>query len=190
MKASTKRALSLLLTAIFIVTSLVIYVSLILPEYENVKTLRGQLTSKTNLYNNEQRAITQVQNLIAQYQGSARLGDQLSLVLPSEEAVSSIMSQLNAISQLNSIKIQGVGIEYLPIKPAATSLTSAHGIGTLRLDLKLAGTYASFKAFLSDMEKNVRVMDTKLLQIDKTGNDNDDSYLFSLNVDTYYQSSK
>ncbi|NCN53132.1 hypothetical protein GW950_01565, partial [Candidatus Wolfebacteria bacterium] len=50
--------------------------------------------------------------------------------------------------------------------------------------------YASFKAFLSDMEKNVRVMDTKLLQIDKTGNDNDDSYLFSLNVDTYYQSSK
>ena len=190
MKASTKRALSLILAMGLIVASVAVFAVLIKPEYQNIQNLRAILYSKTGMVEVEQKAIGQVQNLIADYKGTAKLGEQLSLALPTEESVSSVMSQLNAIAQLNNILIQGVGIEYLPIKPSPTKLSSAKGLGTLRLDLKLFGPYSSFKSFLGDMEKNVRIMDLKTLKIEQAGKSNNDVFFFTLGVDTYYQSKK
>ena len=190
MKASTKRALSLLLAVALVVAVVVIFATFIKPAYQDIQNLRALFYSKTDLVNVEQKAIGQVQNLIADYKGTAKLEEQLSLALPNEESVSSVMSQLNAISQLNGISIQGVGIEYLPIKPSTTKLSSAKGLGTLRLDLRLFGSYAAFKAFLGDMEKNVRIMDLRNLKIEQAGKPNNDIFFFTLGVDTYYQPKK
>ena len=190
MKASTKRALSLILSMALFVMAVVVYAVLINPEYSSIKELRGILYSKSNLYEQERGAIAKVQGLIAEYRGSAKLEDQLSLALPGQESVSSIMSQLNAIAQLDGISIQAVSIIYLPIKPSAARLSAARGVGTLRLNLNLFGSYGAFKLFLSDMEKNVRVMDVKSLKIEQAGKSNQDIFTYILDVDTYYQVSK
>ena len=190
MKASTKRALSIILAMLLFVAAIAIYASLIRPAYSSIQELRGILFSNSNLYDQEQKAIIKVQDLMAEYQGSAKLDEQLSLALPSQESVSSVMSQLNAIAQLDGIAIQSVGINYLPVKPSTAPLSSAKGIGTLRLNLKLFGSYQAFKSFLGDMEKNVRIMDVKTLKIEGAGKPNQDIFTYTMDVDTYYQVSK
>ncbi len=193
MSASTKRALSLILSAGLVVASLFIYATLISPEYAEVKNLRGEFFSKSDLLNSQKTSIDQVRKLIAQYQGVAKLGESLSLALPEDESVSSIMSQINAISQASGLTIQSVGINYLPAKQATVKLTSAKGIGSLKLDLKLAGSYSALKNFLQSLETNIRIMDMQSLKIEsvqsiaqsKAGTQ--DLFNFTLSVNTYYQ---
>lgn len=167
--------------------ALIIYASLIRPEYETVLRLRGILESKFNLQKEEREAIIQVENLIAQQQGAVKLEDQLLLALPEEESVSSVMAQINAIAQINGILTQSVGIEYLPIRPAVARLVSGRNVGVLRLDLKLAGSYAALKGFLQHLEKNIRLMDVKTLRIEPGGKSDQDFLTYNLSVDTYYQ---
>lgn len=188
MKPSAKRALSLLLSAGLLLVSLVVYALLIRPEYEMVRQFRGELASKTALLEDQKISITQVQNLLAQYQGVVKLGDSLSLALPAEESLSSVMSQLNAIAQLSNLSIQSVSASYLPIKPSAAGISSAKNTGTLRLDFKLFGPYAAFKKFLQSLETNVRIMDLRNLKITPEGTKaNPDLFSYNLTVDTYYQ---
>jgi len=193
MSASTKRALSLILSAGLVVASLFIYATLISPEYADVKNLRGELSSKSDLLNNQKTSIDQVRKLIAQYQGVAKLGESLSLALPEDESVSSIMAQINAISQASGLTVQSVGINYLPAKPAIIKLTSAKGIGSLKLDLKLVGSYSAIKNFLQSMETNIRVMDAQSLKIESVQSSSQskagtqDIFNFTLSVNTYYQ---
>jgi Tfp pilus assembly protein PilO len=187
MKASTKRAASLLLTAVLFVASLFVYATLIRPEYNTVTLLRGELTSKTDFLAKQQAAISDVQQLLAQYQGVARLSESLSMALPNKENVSSILSQITAIAQSSGIAVQSVGITYLPLKPANASISLARGIGTLRLNIEMAGSYAALKKFMQSLETNIRVMDVQTLTIDPIGRSDQDLFSYSLNVDTYYQ---
>ncbi len=187
MQPSAKRALSILLSAALLITSLVIYATLISPEYERVNQLRGELESKTLFLEEERTAITQVQNLIAQYQSVSRLGESLSLALPNEESVSSVIAQINAMAGSSGVLVQSVGINNLPIKPPVSRLSSARGLGTLRLQLDLAGSYSGIKRFLQLLETNIRIMDVRSLTIGLAGRPDQDIYLYTLTVDTYYQ---
>lgn len=187
MKSSTKRAASLLLTAVLFVASLFVYATLVRPAYEVITLLRGELASKTSFLEKQQAAISDVQQLLAQYQGVARLSDSLSMALPNKESVSSILAQITAISQSSGVVVQSVGITYLPLKPANATISLARGLGTLRLDIEMAGTYAALKRFLQSLETNIRVMDVQNLTIDPIGGSDQDLFNYSLNVDTYYQ---
>jgi len=187
MKASTKRASILLLSAALIVVSLIMYATLVRSAYDSMVNLRSELASQSNLLDVQSEAITQVKSLVAQYQSVAKLEDQLALALPTEEAVSGVMAQLNAIAQSNGASIQSVGITYLPIKSAATSLTFARGIGTLQLEMKVLSSYESFKRFLQGLETNIRIMEVRSVKIDPVSSISQDLYVYTLTVDTYYQ---
>lgn len=187
MKASTKRALSLILSAGLLVAALVIYAVLIRPEYQSMLKLRGELVSKVNLFEKQQNVMTNMQNLIAQYRGAEKLSDSLSLALPEEENISSIMYQINALSQLSGLTAQSVGISYLSVKPSAGKSFSRQGLGALRLDFRLIGNYAGLKKFLPALETNIRVMDVKALKLESASKTDSDLFTYLLTVDTYYQ---
>src|SRR3989338_11333432 len=187
MQASTKRAFSLLLSALLLVAALFVYSSLIRPEYQAVLQLRGELISKTNLLSKQQVVMSQVQNLIAQYRGVEKLGESLALALPQEEALSSVMLQLNALAQFSGLSIQSVGINYLPVKSVGQKSSLIRGLGTLRLDLRLFGDYAGLKKFLPSLETNIRLMDVQSLKLEAGSKTEQDLYSYLLTVDTYYQ---
>lgn len=187
MQASTKRALSLILSAGLLVAALVIYATFIRPEYQSVLNLRGELISKTNLFEKQQNVMTNMQNLIAQYRGAEKLSDSLSLALPEEENVSSIMSQINALSQFSGLTVQLVSISYLPVKLPAGKSFLRQGLGAFRLDFRLIGSYAGLKKFLPALETNIRVMDVKALKLESVSKTDSDLFTYLLTVDTYYQ---
>ncbi len=187
MKATTKRALSILVSAGLLVMALVVFTVLIRPEYAAISGLRGQLASKSTALEDETNAIGQVRNLISQYQGVAKLGDTLSLALPQEEAVSDVVAQINALTNFSGLTVQSLGIAYLPIKPSTIKLSFVKGVGTLKVNLKIFGTYEGLKTFLGELEKNIKVMDVKTLKIDQVGKAEQNLFSYTLAVDTYYQ---
>ena len=187
MSASTKRAANLLLSAIFISGAFVVYAALIRPEYAEVQQLRGELEANASLLNEQEGATSQVENLLRQYQDRSGLGSTLALALPEEAAVSSLMAQVNTLSQLSGLTVQSVAISQLPVKLPLVRLSFAKGFGTLRLELRLLGPYGGLKRFLETLETNVRVMDVVGAKIDHVGQPGQDLFNYSLTVDTYYQ---
>jgi len=187
MRASTKRALSLILSAGLLVAALVIYGTFIRPEYQSILGLRGELASKSNLFEKQQAVMANMQNLIVQYRSAERLGDSLSLALPVKENVSSIVSQFNAIAQFSGLTIQSVGIAYLPIKSSLGKSFLNQGLGAFRLDLRLTGNYSGLKKFLSALETNIQIMDVRALKLESAGKTESDIFTYLLTMDTYYQ---
>ena len=171
MKASTKRSLSLIGSALLLIGAAVLYTSAIKPAYRNIQQLRASLIAKTNLFNEQKEIISRVKALLNQYQSAARLQETISLALPPDEAVAPLFQQVFAISQASGIKIQSFGLTAEAIKP--------DGLGTLKLNLGLQGSYESLKSFLQSIETNIRVMDVTQLGTQKD--------LHSVSLTTYYQ---
>lgn len=187
MKPSVKRAMSLLLSAALLVSALAIYALLIRGQYGTIQELQGRLEAKTEILNIETTAVEQVKNLKAALKNEVSVLSALSYALPQEEAVSSVVAQINSLSQLHGVVLQGVGISYLPMIPPPVKLSFAKGMGALRMDIKFVGPYASSRDFLGDLERNLRIMDVKNLKMESASKTGQDLMSFSLTVDTYYQ---
>lgn len=186
MKATTQRALSLVAAAALVVGGLIIFTTLVIGAYSDVQRLRGELSAKSELYQTQSQQFTQVQNLIAQYQGVTRLQESLTLALPFKEDSADVVNQLNFLAQRNGILINSISLELAPVKKE-TKTTLVKGFGALRLSLKLNGSYASFKGFIGDLEANIRVMDLADLKITHVGKPNEDFFNYTMTVDAYYQ---
>lgn len=171
--------ISLLLAAFFLVSALVIYGVFIKPEYELVITLRAALAGKLRLLKEQERIITSVQNLLAQYEGAARIQEGVSLALPEGEEGAAIFNQINALVSGNGLRLLSFDLANLPARPAPAESLIVEDLGVLEAALRLSGSYANFKKFIEGIETNIRLMDVETIHIEK------DNYVVVLK--TYYQ---
>ncbi len=188
LKPSTQRMLGLMATVLMVVAAIVIFVVLIVPEYGTIQDLKGELNGKSQLYQEQEGALTQVQNLIAQYQGVARLEETLMMALPTKEKAADIVHQLDAISRASGVYVRSIGLDYLPVQKVAQAAI-VKNYGLLRLSVKLNGSYTAIKDMMEALETNIRIMDVSALKIEPAGDlaKTSDLFTISLTVDTYYQ---
>lgn len=187
MKASTKRLLALMGSAALILSALIIYVVLIKPEYNQVQTLRGQLKSSSDFYNAQAQAVDYVNNLYAKNKiDIEQTQKDLVLALPDQEEVANIVFQIQRISALNNISIDSVNLDRLPIQQKPTN-SLIKNYSTLRISMKLAGSYESFKELLKFLENNIRIIDLRTLRVYQANELNKGVFNYELVVDTYYQ---
>src|SRR3989344_8096680 len=131
MKASTQRALGLLGTGLLFVGAVAIFAFLSVPAYQDIQDLKSTLSSKSALFQNQSRDLTQVQNLLSQYQGVVRLEESLNLALPTKEESGSIVNQLDVITKSNGVLIKSLGLDYVPAgRTTGTALVK--NVSTLR----------------------------------------------------------
>ena len=190
MKASSKRILSILASGFFFIMAVVIYALFIRPEYDNVQRLRSEVASRAQAVEQQKDVVKQIQRLLQEYQGVARLQETLSLALPQESGVAEALNQLNGAAQIGGLAIQSAGVQSLAIRPSSASIKSAKGIGTLRFNAKISGDYDQIKRFLQMLETNIRLMDVKSLKIESGVDPTQKSvqkYLYNITVDAYYQ---
>ncbi len=184
MKPSSKRAMSLFISAVLLVGASVVYATFVRPTYAEVTTLRGELIAKQKTFEEKQAAVGKVESLIRQYQGAGKLEDVISMSLPQDAEVSSVFNQLQAIAGTNGLSVQVFNVEQLPLREMAEK-SLVRPVGTLRLSLRLTGGYEPFKGFVRGLETNIRVMDASSVKVESLGKG--DAYAFTLTVDTYYQ---
>ena len=182
-RPSGKRAIMLFFGAGLLVASLVAYAAYLRPAYDEVTILRGTLIGKQNLFEEKKQAVDKVEQLIKQYQGADKLQDVVSMSLPASEEVSAVFNQLQAIAGTNGLAVQVFNVQPLSTKPSGKSLVRP--LGTLRLSLRLAGSYAAFKEFIRGIETNIRVMDVVSIKVESAGKG--DYFGYTVVADTYYQ---
>ncbi|MBI1960707.1 MAG: type 4a pilus biogenesis protein PilO [Candidatus Liptonbacteria bacterium] len=188
MKPSTQRMISLVASAALLVMTLVIFSSFIVPEYAETQDLRGRIKTKSELFGQQNIATTQIQKLIADYQGLANIQETLSLLIPREEAVPQALNQIGNIARANNLSIQSMSVQALPFRAKAESQASllVKRVGSLRIDAQMRGTYEALKAFVKTVETNIRVMDIRQMSITPQTDPNR-PYAIVVTIDTYYQ---
>jgi len=187
MKASNKRILSILTAILMIIASLFVYSSLIRPVYSEIKNLRSEVASRLDLINRNKASIEQVQKLLSEYQSISQAEEMTSLVLSSGQNISQAVNQIVGLADLNGLSIELLAVQQLAIKPS-NQPNLVKGVGILRFNLRLAGSYEKFKSFIGNLETNINLMDLANLKIEsgaktKTG----DSFSYTMIVDSYYQ---
>ncbi|MBI2075250.1 MAG: hypothetical protein HYZ07_02425 [Candidatus Harrisonbacteria bacterium] len=186
MKASTKRIISLFGTAAAFIAALLTYAFFLRPLYDSVNVMRGELAAKSQLYDAQQRIMAKVNDLLAQYQGKAKIQDTISTTLPFEPAASFVVAQLQAIASGNGVAMEELNTQLLPLDQPVVNIDGLKGIGRMRASAKLIGDYAGLKGFLQGVETNLRLMDLVEAKVE-TIPKNPAALVFSVLIDAYYQ---
>ncbi len=196
MKPSTKRALSILFSVFFLIATIVVYSSLIEPEMGNSSELQSEVASKTNAYQNQKAAVSQVSKLISQFQNAAQLQQTLSLAMPIGPSVTDALNQWYTISQNSQASVQSLNIK-LGKTLTSSNQPLAKGMGTITVDLGIVGTYDAVKQFLTSVESNARLInvtsfDFKPLVSGGQGSttqspSSNQLYSLQMTVNTFYQ---
>jgi len=178
--------------------TLVVYGSLIQPEIENATKLQALVASKTQLFNNQKAAVTQVANLISQFQSAAKLQQTVSLAVPIGPSITQALNQWQAVAQASQVGLQSLNIQPGQ-SPAASKTPSAQSLVksllTIPTKVEATGNYGSLKQFVNAIETNARVMnvvdfDFKSLssgQPSGGGASANPIYSLQLDVNAFYQ---
>jgi Tfp pilus assembly protein PilO len=186
MRPSTYRLLSILGSLAFLIGAIIVYTNLVQPAYSDVQTLRGKKAALQDTIAQDKQAVATVNNLVGQYQNLSQLRDSISNILPTEERVPEAVYQLQGIASARQMEIQSLSFQYLPMQ-ATQAGSLVKPLGTLSVNIRIAGTYQNFKLFLSDLETNIRLMDVSSVKIEGGSVPGVDKLTYTVAIDTYYQ---
>ncbi len=187
MRVSTKRILSIGASLLLFIGAIIVYANLIIPEVGTITQVRNEVASKGALFQNQSEAVTQVQNLIAQFKNLASLQTTVSLAMPNGQETIGALRQVEATAAsagatLTSLAFKQVFSTQPPTQPFIRQ------IETFEITLAAQGTYPQLKQFLQLLETSVRVANVTDLKFQPgVGKNADTTNLLSLTVDVYYQ---
>lgn len=187
MKGSTKRILSIGFSAIFFIAALAVYGNFITPEMDAIQEKRSKVNAKQTLFESQQIAVSQVEQVISTFQNANRFKETVSLAIPESPSVTNALGQLQAIARNNQVQFVKFSIKQNP--PLASKGLLVQSLNTLSLDIGIKGTYEGVKGFLRGLETNVRVANTKTVSFApaKDLQGSEEFYELNLGVDIFYQ---
>ena len=186
MKTSTKRVLSLLGSAGFFVVALMIYALLIVPTYNDLNKMRGELGGRETVFENQSEIIRKVKELLAEYQGSFKIQDSISFSLPTSPSASSIVAQVQSIAQVSGLLVQSINLQTQALRPSKIS-KDVKALGLVEVSLRLIGPYEGLKSFLNGIATNVRVMDVVDARTEVSNKNNPNALTHNIIINAYYQ---
>jgi Tfp pilus assembly protein PilO len=175
-------------TAFMFIAALAVYMLMVAPEYERVNVMRGELAARAAVFAEKSSIISRVRDLVAQYQGTARIQDTISLTLPREENSAAITQQLSGIAGATGIIIQSMSLQSQALLPSANGDSEAvKAVGTSEINLRLLGTYEAVKTFIASVETNIRLMDVVSFRAEVPSRASAGPLNYNLVINTYYQ---
>ena len=185
LKASTQRLIIILGSFGLMIGTVYMALSLIYPAFLDIQSLRAERQAKIDLKKSQDDAALKIGGLSKQYESLATTQDAFSLMLPITARGPALMNQLQGIARNNFMTLTALSFQYLPIKQVEKTIIQ--GVGTLRFNMTLSGTYDEMKAFVAQLETNVRVIDLNSLQVEGGAVPRKDTLEYNLIGDAYYQ---
>lgn len=186
MRASSKRALSIGLAAIFFIGTLVVYASLIKPEMDVVTTQRAQVAAAENLFNTQQNATQDVKKAFKSLQDASGARSAIALALPVGPSMTQALHQIDAMVGATRVSIDSFVIT--PATPEASKQALVKRLGKLEVSVSVSGNYDSVKGFLKLFETNIRVVNVKSFEFTTNrGQQGTGPYSLKIVADMFYQ---
>ena len=184
MKPAVKRLIGVFGSLALLIGALTVFSVLILPVSNTIQELRGEKVALSELYNQERATVETIRGIFEQFGGVSNLQDTLSLALPTQEDVPSIVNQINGIAKASGVIIDAIDLKLLPINVSSQD-DAFKPVGTVRITLGLEGAYESIKLYLDSIETNVRIMDVQMFEVE--GGTESEVLKYIVEIDAYYQ---
>ena len=184
MKPAVKRLIGVSISLAFLIGALAVFSVLILPVSNTIQELRGEKSALSELFEKELGTVEAVNAIYEQFGGVSNLQDTLSLALPTQGDVPSIVNQLNGIAKTSGIVINSIDLKLLPIR-ASSQDDAFRPVGTVSISLEVLGAYESIKLYLESIETNVRIMDVQMLGVE--GGTESEVLQYTIDIHAYYQ---
>ena len=197
MSKSSKRLFSMALALLLVVGAFIFYFNFVSPAYKDMETLKGTLASKQSILAQESTMIKQIQKTISSYKTASQAQGIISASLPSTTDLAGAITQIYGIAGATGMFVQSFGISQNSSVPRVVDSNSSSSVtlkpfGSLSFNISAVGSYESFKAFISDIETNIRIFDIQSVSISsvssgQSGTAQKDSFIYNISVTTYYQ---
>jgi Tfp pilus assembly protein PilO len=206
MKQESKRLYSIIIAALLIGAALLAYFAFIVPAYAHLEAIKGQEESETTLYANEQKIVAEGKTLLANYQSDASSSQAVSAALPVGQNLAGAIAQVYGIAGNTGVTVQGLGISVQAVTSpdasaggqiagAATAGSVIKPTGSILFNINGSGSYEALKAFLQELETNLRIFDVTSISLQpapivatKNQASNQDAFTYSITATTYYES--
>ena len=185
MRPATKRLVSILVSLAFLIGAVILFTSLVLPAYRVIQELRGEKSALGAVVEKEEKLVKAADRLLSEYQGARGVRDTLSLVLPTEEATSGIINQVYGIAKTTGVAVDGINVEAAPLEFQGTD-SIVEPVGTLKVAVRLRGSYEGLRSYIQSIETNVRIIDVDSFVVSGGGGPKD-PLRANLVIRTYYQ---
>ena len=182
----------LFITIILISGSLLIGLFYLRPQWQQFGALRQEAENLRNISAEldeliqNRDALTKIVNTVPK----TDLG-KIDLALPSGPRSAEFLTLLEALAQKNRVALKQVNLTEPSLeargqpRPGGTvSMPGANTFRELPTTLNASGSYESFKSFLKDLERNLRIIDVESISFSGGGNNQLD---FNIRGKTYYQ---
>ena len=194
MKQSTKRLISFGGAIILLFATLIIFSSFIRPAYTEAQSVKAERLSRERVLADQRAAVAQVQALIEAYRETGDIAEVVALALPEDEHQAEAINNVNQLAGTHGLAVQSIAIAPSPSESITRGQDGGQEIlvkpvGSFTMQVRLAGTYASIRAFLGNIETNIRIMNIRTMNISPVGNANQDFYNFDITFSAYYQNS-
>ncbi|HQA96246.1 MAG TPA: type 4a pilus biogenesis protein PilO [Candidatus Colwellbacteria bacterium] len=186
MAFSFKRFLSILGGIALLVAAVFVFTNFIRPEFEGdngVKQLRADRDAAAVVLRMAEAQVEAFANLAQQYEDSFQYKDDLDRSLPLNDDIPHVLAQIYGLASTNQMVVASVNFQHPPMQSNGSPLVSAYGV--LRATVRAEGSYDGLKAFIGDVENNMRLMDIVSMNISALGRAN--IYSLQLIINTYYQ---
>lgn len=184
MRPASKRLFSILISLGFLIGAIVVFSSLVRPEYREIQQLRGEKKSLDLAAKEAEGLVNTATRLINEYQSATNLRDNLSLILPREEAVPGIVNQVQGIARTTGVIVEAINIEPLPLTYSKTD-SVIEPAGSFKVTLRVRGNYEALRSYVQSLETNARIIDVDSFVI--SGGGTSGPLITNLVIRTYYQ---
>lgn len=191
---------------------------LIIPAIDELSMTRSGLNQQEARIAELKEIAVKIAELNDKYQKNIEEVEKLVNVLPQEQELASLLIQLEKLASANGLVMESIDFTEVKSKVSITSprftsgseeilpkkseteenliqeesqpalSTTAKSYRTLLVNLKLTGSYNSFKNYLMAVEKNLRLMDvTSFTFSSQAGGETIGSFSFDVKINVYYQ---
>jgi Tfp pilus assembly protein PilO len=180
--------------AILPLTTIAIIVWFIMPEYDNLTLAKADRAAQEESLTSKQAYLTKLNKLKEKYDEAKGLVPRVDQIFPSTPDIPNLLAEVPDIAGRNGMNV--TNIAFSDTKGASTddATAPAESYKSMLINLSVSGSYDSFKNFLRDMEKELRIMDVQSVQFVVPSISDDSStekeMSFTLGIKTYFALSK
>jgi Tfp pilus assembly protein PilO len=190
--------LKTIIIALCLLLSIFISWQFIWPAYNNFQAKQSVADVKQQEYNKLKDLVDKLNELTKDYKTKADSVDKLEQIAPPGKNIPELLNQFESLSAqsgmiLHSIDFaEGAGAQaqakqtVSPDQAAAQQNEAASApVNELGINIRVSGSYEAFKNFLTNIEKNLRLVDIQTLGFSVSGQQND-LYDYSVSGKAYY----
>ncbi|MFA5870639.1 MAG: type 4a pilus biogenesis protein PilO [Candidatus Paceibacterota bacterium] len=189
MRASSKRALSIGIAALFLIGALVVYGTLIQPTFVDIEKMRAELNVTQTLFNNQKTATEQVSKAFSDMKNAAKTREVISQALPVGPNITLALHQIESTIRANKVTIDALTIR--AVSPEPNKKILAKRLGKLELNFSASGGYGPIRDFIKNLETNIRVINITNFEFTPVSNrdraTSEELYAIQIVAEMYYQ---